>query len=141
MCCVWRFGISFTYVIESIDSKFISVCLINDYSLIVDLHIFVYGHSEFASISLECSKVKLLILNNFAFDNPSKTWYSTRKCILSFQKHRSENSKKIHFLFKIQKQKFESCIVTNQKLVIWKNLFDQLCIPFAKFFIWGCKVL
>ena len=30
-CCVCRFGISFTYVIKSIDSKLISVCLINDY--------------------------------------------------------------------------------------------------------------
>ena len=59
-----EFGISFTYVIESIDSKSISVCLINDYSLIADLHIF----EECASISLECTKVKLLILNNFGFD-------------------------------------------------------------------------
>ena len=32
--CVCRFGIFFTYVIESIDSKLISVCLINDYCLI-----------------------------------------------------------------------------------------------------------
>ena len=32
--------------------------LISDYSLIADLHIFVYG-------SAECTKVKLLILNNF----------------------------------------------------------------------------
>ena len=29
---VCRFGISFTYVIESIDQKLISVCLNNDYS-------------------------------------------------------------------------------------------------------------
>ena len=43
----------FTYVIESIDSKLISVRLINDYSLIADLHIFVYGSSECATISLE----------------------------------------------------------------------------------------
>ena len=56
---------SFTYVIESIDSKLISVCLINDYSLIADLHIFVYGSAEGATILLECTKVKLLILNNF----------------------------------------------------------------------------
>ena len=55
----------FTYKIESIDSKLISVCLINDYSLIADLHIFVYGCAECAYISLECTKVKLLILNNF----------------------------------------------------------------------------
>ena len=32
--CVCRFGISFTYVIEKIESKLISACLINDYSLI-----------------------------------------------------------------------------------------------------------
>ena len=35
-----------TYVIESIDSKLISVCLINDYLFIADLHIFVYGRAE-----------------------------------------------------------------------------------------------
>ena len=44
--CVRRFGISFTYMIESIDSKLISVCLINDYLLIADLHIFVYRRAE-----------------------------------------------------------------------------------------------
>ena len=38
---------------------------INDYSLIADLHIFVYGRAECATISLECTKVKLLILDNF----------------------------------------------------------------------------
>ena len=57
--------LSFTYVIESIDSILISVCLINDHSLIAELHIFVYGSAECATISLECKKVKLLILNNF----------------------------------------------------------------------------
>ena len=62
---MWRFGISFTYLIETIESKFISVYLINDYSLIADLHIFVYGRAECATISLECTKVKLLIWNNF----------------------------------------------------------------------------
>ena len=40
------------------------MCLINDYSLIADLHIFDYKSAECASISLECIKVKLLILNN-----------------------------------------------------------------------------
>ena len=50
--CVCRFGRSFTYVIKKVDSKLISVYLINDYSLIV------YGRAECASISL-------LILNNF----------------------------------------------------------------------------
>ena len=65
MCCVWKFGISFTYVIESKDSNLISVCLNYDYSLIADLHIFVYRRAECASISLECAKVKVLILNNF----------------------------------------------------------------------------
>ena len=34
--CVCRFGISFTYVIESIESKLISVCLIKYYSLKVE---------------------------------------------------------------------------------------------------------
>ena len=56
---------SFTYVIESIDSKFISVCLIKDYLIIADLYIIVHGSAECATISLECIKVKLLILNNF----------------------------------------------------------------------------
>ena len=56
--CVCRFGISFTYMIESIDLKLISVCLINDYSLIAQLHIFFYERAEFSSISLEC-------INNF----------------------------------------------------------------------------
>ena len=45
--------------------KLISVCLIIDSSLITDLHIFVYGSAEYATISLECTKVKLIILNNF----------------------------------------------------------------------------
>ena len=54
---------------ESIDSKFISVCLINDYSLIADLHKFVYGRAECASNLLECTKVKLLILDNFGLYN------------------------------------------------------------------------
>ena len=49
--CVWRFGISFTYVIESIELKLISVCLINDYS---PMPTYIYC----ASISLECTKVK-----------------------------------------------------------------------------------
>ena len=40
---------SFTYVIENIDSILISKCLINDYSLIADLRIFVYGSAECAT--------------------------------------------------------------------------------------------
>ena len=32
---------------------------------IADLHFFVYGRAECAFISLECTKVKLLKLNNF----------------------------------------------------------------------------
>ena len=48
--------------------------LINDYSLIADLHIFVYERAEFSSISLECIKVKLLILDNFAFSHNSPTY-------------------------------------------------------------------
>ena len=52
-------------MIEVIESKLSSVCLINDYSLITDPHIFVYGRAEFSSISLECTKLELSILNNF----------------------------------------------------------------------------
>ena len=55
-----------------IDSKLISVYLINDYSLIADLRIFVYGRAECSSISLECIKVKLLILNNFGLTTLQK---------------------------------------------------------------------
>ena len=52
MCsvCVWRFGVPFTYTIESIDSKLIYMCTINDYSLIADLNIFVYGSAECATL-------------------------------------------------------------------------------------------
>ena len=35
------------------------------YSFIFDLYIFVYGRAKCATISLECSKVKLLKLNDF----------------------------------------------------------------------------
>ena len=31
-----------------------------------DLYVFVYGSAGYATTSLECTKVKLLILNNFA---------------------------------------------------------------------------
>ena len=55
--CLCRFDMSFTYKIESIDSKLTSVSLINDYLLIADLDIFVYGSTECATISLECTKV------------------------------------------------------------------------------------
>ena len=67
MCvvCECRFSISFTYVIESIESKVIPACFINDYSLIAQLHFLVYERAELSSISLECTKVKLSILNNF----------------------------------------------------------------------------
>ena len=69
VCCVCeKIGISFTNLIESIDSKLISVSLINDYSHIADLHIFVYEWAECTCISLESAKVKLLILNNFGYD-------------------------------------------------------------------------
>ena len=57
VCCVcvkiWHL-----FHIRDRELKLISVCLINDYSLIADLHIFVYGRAE-------CTMVKLLILNNF----------------------------------------------------------------------------
>ena len=52
-------------MIKSIDSNLVFVCIINEYSLIADLHIFVYGRAECASISLKCTKVKLLTVNNF----------------------------------------------------------------------------
>ena len=68
----------FTYVIEGINSKLISVCLINAYSLIADLHIFVYGSAECATISLKCTKVKILILNIFSLFFIS-VWAVTRK--------------------------------------------------------------
>ena len=55
-------------MIEIIVLKLISVCLINDYSFIADIHIFVYGRAECATISLKCAKVKLLILINFGAD-------------------------------------------------------------------------
>ena len=68
MCvCTVYTGVTFTYVIKGIDSKVISLCLINDYSLIADLHIFVYGRAECESVSLKCTNVKLSILNNFDF--------------------------------------------------------------------------
>ena len=38
--------------LESIDLKLIPVCLINNYSLIADLHIFVFGRAEGASFQL-----------------------------------------------------------------------------------------
>ena len=59
--CIWR-----DFHIEGIDSKVISMCSINDYLLIADLDIFVYGRAECESISLKCTKVKLSILNDFA---------------------------------------------------------------------------
>ena len=50
------------------------MCLINDYSLIDDPNIFVYGSTECATISLECTKVKLVnvILNNFEHSYQNK---------------------------------------------------------------------
>ena len=42
------------------------------YLLIADLHIFVYVRAECPFISLECTKLKLLILNNFDFPYPLK---------------------------------------------------------------------
>ena len=60
--CVRRFCVS-----HKSDRKYrfaINFCVF-DYLLFADLHIFVYGRAECATISLECTKVKLLILNNF----------------------------------------------------------------------------
>ena len=51
--------------VYSIDLKLVDVCLINNNSLIADLYIFVYGSAECATVLLECTKVKLLISNNF----------------------------------------------------------------------------
>ena len=47
----------FTYMLESIASKLISVCLINEYSLIVYVQNTLPFHSNV--------QLKLLILNNF----------------------------------------------------------------------------
>ena len=69
--CVLCVCVCEDFVIESKDLKLITVCLIKDYSLIADLHIFVYGRAELASISLECTKVKLPILINFALTHPT----------------------------------------------------------------------
>ena len=80
-CVYWRFGVSFTYVIEIIDSKLISVCLFNDYYLIADLYIFVLGSADCATISLECTKVKLLILDNF--DNNSGLFSNTLSKVIA----------------------------------------------------------
>ena len=53
--------------------------LINDYSLIADLHIVVYERTELSTISLECTKVKLFILNNFASPFTKKEEIKKRK--------------------------------------------------------------
>ena len=68
--CVWKFGVTFTYTIESIDSKLISVCSINDYSLIADLIIFVYGSAECATLFTRKYKgeTSYINLNNFALN-------------------------------------------------------------------------
>ena len=63
--CVYIYLAWLSHKIEGIDSKVISVCLINDYSLIADLHIIVYASAECESIPLKSTKVKLSILNNF----------------------------------------------------------------------------
>ena len=71
-------------MIEGIEWILISVCLINDYSLIAYLHIFVYGHTECASISLECTKVKLSILDNFGTIGEQAEVQTTRCTYSSF---------------------------------------------------------
>ena len=45
-------------MIESIELKLNSVCLIKDYSPIAHIHIFVYERAEFSSISLEYTCVE-----------------------------------------------------------------------------------
>ena len=69
---------------ESIDSKSISVSLINDYSPIADLHILVYGSAECAITSPKCTKVKLLILNNFDQDIIEKFIFKSQNILLQF---------------------------------------------------------
>ena len=45
----------FTYVIQTIELKLVSLCLISHYSLITYLHIFVYERAELSSISVYCT--------------------------------------------------------------------------------------
>ena len=65
VCCVcvqiWHL---FTYVIEGIELKSISVCLINAYSLIADLHIFVIILNNFALNILILKLVEYVNLND-----------------------------------------------------------------------------
>ena len=60
-----------------------SMCLINDYSHIADLHIFVYGSAECATTSLECTNVKLLLLILNNFDDQSILYKGIRSMVLS----------------------------------------------------------
>ena len=73
-------------MIERIYLKLISLSLINDYSLIADLHIFVYGRTECASISLECAKVKLLTLNNFDIETQKSSTDLIQSKMTNFEK-------------------------------------------------------
>ena len=57
--CVCRYDISFLYVILTIESKLISLCLISDYSIIINLHIFVNERAELSSISVNSTKEKI----------------------------------------------------------------------------------
>ena len=57
---IWRV----VHIRDKNDSKLVGVCLINDFSLIADLHVFIYGSAECATTTLECTKVKFLILKN-----------------------------------------------------------------------------
>ena len=59
----------------------IFVFLINDYLLIADLHIFIYGRAECATISLECTKGKLLILNNLKISSFPFSFIPFNACI------------------------------------------------------------
>ena len=70
----------YLFHIRIIYKKVYSVCFINNYSLIPDLHIFVYGRAECASISLKCTKVKLSILNNFWTNNIFAD-YNLKSCV------------------------------------------------------------
>ena len=64
--CVCRYDISFDHVCDiTMESKSISLCLISNYSLIPNLHMFVYEHAELSSISVDSTNAKLSVLNNF----------------------------------------------------------------------------
>ena len=126
--CVYRFGVIFAYVVEGIDSKVIFVCLINDYSLIADLHIFVYERAECASISLECTKVKLLILNNFAKTDRYLILYTNDKKFIVFKAVSLVfELKQYIFFFFIKNGLYQRLLVGIQNCLLWLNIMIINC--------------